>query len=534
MFLEYYLSKDNSGKEKMMPIIYKLNITDPKTHLVQVKMEIPLPKDKSKIKAYFSSNRINVVRFSACQEKGRILSHKIGKELDYHIELEKEQKVLQIEYTILANTIKPFCAWVITEFAHLPHEQVFLAIEGMENIECEVFFNFYQGWSKLNCGLNDISKKRDVFHYRANNIDEVFRATTEIGCYESDGFALDNIEHHLLYQGSFMDTEAILKLKAKEVFQFLYCFCPKLAFSKLKIFSLLNDNYHGSYVYPESVVIFQKSLSFRQENGSNIWATDLGKSAIEIILRHQFGLDNKNWWSLGLREYLGIKLALKLGLISEKKYLQKIQKIIEKYQSNPGKKFQSLEEAIYLNGEDQNYYLDLKSKATLYCFLADILLFQNGADLFEILGESSPKNFLKKRLPKKTFDDFELLYSTCEEINLNTYLGRVGMELGVSEKNNLNTGLSFKVQDNRVFIDKVLLDSDAYKAGLYVGDEILAIDGIRFLPSDLKTFENLKSCERLLISRFGNISQVELHVKNSKKLTQLYLREKGEFIQANA
>ncbi|MDH5581224.1 MAG: PDZ domain-containing protein, partial [Bdellovibrionales bacterium] len=117
---------------------------------------------------------------------------------------------------------------------------------------------------------------------------------------------------------------------------------------------------------------------------------------------------------------------------------------------------------------------------------------------------------------------------------LNTYLGRVGMELGVSEKNNLNTGLSFKVQDNRVFIDKVLLDSDAYKAGLYVGDEILAIDGIRFLPSDLKTFENLKSCERLLISRFGNISQVELHVKNSKKSTQLYLREKGEFIQANA
>ncbi|MFZ8934508.1 MAG: hypothetical protein ACO20H_07895 [Bacteriovoracaceae bacterium] len=517
-----------------MPIIYKFNITEPKTHLIQVKMQIPLSKDLSKIRAYLPSKNSDIIRFSATQEKGRILPHHIDDSSEFTIDLEKGQTSLHIEYSVLGNIIRPGYSWVMTDFSHLNHEQVFMAIEGMENQECEVFFEFYQGWSKLNCGLEDISNKRDVFHYKAQNFAEVIRSTTEIGCYESDGLMLQKTPHHLLFQGPFMEMESNLKQKAQEIFSLLSSYCESFSYPKVKIFSFLNETFQGSYVYQETVMLFQKSLSFRQVEGVNIWAKILSKAAVDLILKNQMGEQSKSWWSLGLRDYLGNKLAFQLGFITEEKYLNKIQMVIESYQSNSGKKFQSLEEASQSPGKDRNYYLDVKAKAQLYCLLADILLYENNSNLFEVLNKNNPEEFLKKKLPQKDFEAFELLYSTCEEINLNTYLSKVGLELLSNDVKKLNTGLKLKVQENRVYINHVELDSEAFKAGLCVGDEILAIDGIRLLAKDLKYFENLGSCQRLLISRFGNISQIDFYVKSSIAGSKLFYKQKGDFIQAKA
>ncbi len=518
-----------------MVMTYKVLITDPHTHLIQVKCDISLKKKERELIVYFKQKGKNteLIRFVPSLKNGEMLNFIKTSENQFKIDLPKNCETIKIDYVLFGGSIEPKNLFVLTEFSHLPHDQVFLCVEGMEEEKREVTFDFYQGWSKLNTLLKDISKKRNQFHYTASSQKELFRSSSELGCYESDGFMIQKVPHHLLFQGSFAGKISELKESAIQLLECLGEYTGKLPYQNFKIFTLLNDQIQGHSSYSDGVMIYQKSLRLKTKEGANLWTRILSRGMIESCLLNIFDEEDLGWWRVGLTRYLSDKLVLKHGAITKQQYLKTLEKIMERYLDNPGKKFQTLEDAYQKPGKDLNYHLDIKSKSYLYCLFADLLLHEKGSDLLYVLEGKHPETLLKDQCSKKDFNSFELLYSTSEEVNLNTYLERGGLSYQREKISKLYIGVHLDVIKDRVYIKRIDLDSPAYKAGLCPQDEILAFDGIRVLGKDLKAMSNLESIERLLISRMGNISQIEVQSarKNQGRGKLSYSKEKGAFIQ---
>ena len=128
---------------------------------------------------------------------------------------------------------------------------------------------------------------------------------------------------------------------------------------------------------------------------------------------------------------------------------------------------------------------------------------------------------------KAVRDQFELRISTTEDIDFESYYREIGLEFEWDELGGSYLGVDFKFNGDRVFIEKSHLDGPAYKAGINPEDEILAINGIRFLQAEADTNEFSKLFKpnknyNFLVSRLGTLLNIEVLIdKAPRKLKKI-------------
>ncbi|MDX1976055.1 MAG: PDZ domain-containing protein [Pseudanabaenaceae cyanobacterium bins.68] len=215
------------------------------------------------------------------------------------------------------------------------------------------------------------------------------------------------------------------------------------------------------------------------------------------------------WFAEGVTSYYDQLLLVRSGLVDQTYFLYKLGETITKLQLTPGRQVQSLAESsfdtwiklyrpepnsansqisYYLKGELVSLLLDLHIRI---CSNHQVSLDQ----ILVALAQNCPDGYSHWQLQSQIqaqvrlasdadmdqdiWEFWQSYISGTEELDYDRYLNEFGLELVNQPGEGLFTGLSLTSTNGFGVVKYVARDSPAERAGLNIGDEILAIAGIR-------------------------------------------------------
>jgi predicted metalloprotease with PDZ domain len=213
------------------------------------------------------------------------------------------------------------------------------------------------------------------------------------------------------------------------------------------------------------------------------------------------------WFCEGVTSYYDLLIPLRAGLYDAKTYLKHLSEEISRYLTTPGRRVQPLSESsfdawIKLYRPDANsansrisYYLK-GAMVTLVLDLAMRRQHQNQRSFDDVMRQmwqqfgQAEIGFTVQQLQQVIASvagfeiaDFWARYvDGLEELPLPETLADFGLELTSNQADQdlpPFIGLSLQSDQGRALVKGVVADSPAHRAGVDVGDELLAIDGLR-------------------------------------------------------
>ena len=277
------------------------------------------------------------------------------------------------------------------------------------------------------------------------------------------------------------------------------------------------------------------------------------------------------WIAEGITSYYDDLALVRCGLCTQSEYLELLSKNIETLKSVPGRKIQSLRDSshdtwikFYRPDENSNnarvsYY----TKGAVAAFLLDARIRQatDGNKSLDDVMRQMYQQFSGKRGYTPT--QFRAVASQVAGVNLNEWFAAAIDKAGELDYDQANAwyGLQFKPENakpetgkepakktvkiwagietrsdvGRLLVSRVHRNSPAYRAGVSVDDEIVAIDGFRVRPD--KWAARLKQHKvgeqiRLLIARREQLRTIEVTLQEPpQKKWQLVPREETTDLQ---
>lgn len=220
------------------------------------------------------------------------------------------------------------------------------------------------------------------------------------------------------------------------------------------------------------------------------------------------------WAMEGVTSYYDDLILARAGLITSERYLELLAESILNLQSQPGRALQNLEESsfdawIKYYRPDENsgnssvsYYL----KGSLVALLLDMAIRQRTENshalddvlrylyaTYPITGPGIPETggylaaveAVAGHADGFYRDFFERYIAGTAELDYDQGLGYAGLRLEWGYRKAQHgappawLGLRFKTEGGRTLVASIRSDSPAYSAGIYAGDELLALDGWR-------------------------------------------------------
>ncbi|MBT4791249.1 MAG: hypothetical protein HON90_06740 [Halobacteriovoraceae bacterium] len=251
-----------------------------------------------------------------------------------------------------------------------------------------------------------------------------------------------------------------------------------------------------------------------------------------------------HWLTEGLTSFMDELFVVRSKLCILEEYLKMQTKNLQRYYANAGKKFHSLEQSsfnawvkLYRPDENSNnssisYYL--KGGLVFSTLHFELLkIGKNINDLLSLLWSRYLENpavgvttdevlsMIEQVGNKQIRNQFELRISTTEDIDFESYYKLMGMEFEWEDTKAATMHVDFRFVGDRVFIDKVHLDGAAYKAKLNAGDEILAVDRIRFLKADVENMKKIFLINKeytVSVARLGEVLDTQLIMGQKEKM----------------
>ena len=544
---------------------YLVQIDNPEQNIVKVTLKLTRPKNTNNMTIFLPSwspgsylmreyaRNIRWIQFS--QENGEVLSHTQTAKGQWVVDwkqsgLKKELDNFECTYQIYLNelTVRTSQVNASHAFLHGPSYLVGVKDEVLENPTIE--FRFPPMWSKLSTSLTDVSTERSKFIYSAENYDVLIDCPVEIGCQETDGFMYGGKPHNLAFYGNIYPHHGNLKNDIKQIvktvaehfgndlpydqYLFITHFGPKLR-GGLEHLNSTALQFDGRKLANRKDYIAYLSLVaheyFHLWNVKRIRPVELGP--FDYLNE---GYTSMLWLSEGLTSFVDDLFVLRAGLCTMEEYLDQIKQNLDVYFSTPGKKFHSLEQSSFnawvkLYRPDENsknstvsYYL----KGGLVFNVLHALLVQRGSgidDLLTLLWQSYLKRPEKGITKDEVYEmvrtiggedilnSFITMVETTNEIDFDSCFKALGCEIKWIEHNNPYLGVEWEYSAERVFARVVLLDSPAYKAGINPGDEIIFLNGLRFLREDAENLASILEVNKayeMIVSRSGKLERIEI------------------------
>lgn len=242
------------------------------------------------------------------------------------------------------------------------------------------------------------------------------------------------------------------------------------------------------------------------------------------------------WLAEGLTSFMDDLLIYRAGLCTLEEYLDQIRSNLEAYFSIPGKKFHSLEQSSFnawvklyrpdenLKNSSVSYYL----KGGLVFNMLHLHLLKKGKsinDLLMMLWEQFKSNpsigvtredvylMVKSLAGEEVLAHFSTMIETTNDIDFETAFKEIGLGFNWFSPKTSYHGIDWEFQGERALVRSVTMDSPAHKAGINPGDEILFINGQRFLREDVSDLGNILEINKnyeFIFSRMGRIDKVDI------------------------
>ncbi len=247
------------------------------------------------------------------------------------------------------------------------------------------------------------------------------------------------------------------------------------------------------------------------------------------------------WFAEGVTSYLDQLLPHAAGLTSEKEVIDDLGSDLSRYLLSPGRAVQSLRESsqeawvklykpdAYSPNSQISYYL----KGAVLALVLDLRLREVGSTLLAVLRELWRRFGVTGRGYQEA-DLIEVFARHCPQLGealpgwlrslddplLEPLLAPMGLRLQVESAPLRWCGWELEHSAGELRLRRVLRDSPAERAGLMIGDELLAVEGLRVRrPDDLEPFltANTAACSlHLLCSRDGVIQQRQLEPESPR------------------
>ena len=217
------------------------------------------------------------------------------------------------------------------------------------------------------------------------------------------------------------------------------------------------------------------------------------------------------WIAEGVTSYYQNIFMLRAGYLTSENFIEKLTDNIQTDLERPGNYIQSLAESSFdawvkFNGNTPNKWIsetDFYQKGASLGLLIDLTIRHNSGnehsldDVMKTMYKNFPINkggytnndFIKVceeyngGSMKKFFDSYLFGLDT---LDWNKYLDYAGLELIIShDPPKPSLGISTRESGDRLLISGITQGSPAYKSGLDVNDEIIALDGYRVRSSSL-------------------------------------------------
>jgi predicted metalloprotease with PDZ domain len=567
-----------------MNIKYLVEVLEPKTHIVKVKMDIPKVEDKIEIflpswspGSYLMREYAkNVRKFKALSTNGEfIYFNQKAKgiwEIDFtKSELKQDCSSFTVEYEVYCHELTVRTSHVDETNAFLHGPSYLMGVKDQE-IKPTIEFKFSPLWSKLHTALTEVSEKRDEFIFTAPDYDVLIDAPVEIGCHDSDGFMVDGKEHHLVWYGEQFPHNNDLKADIKTIVETVSKHFSSIPYDKYMFITHFKRKLYGGLEHLNSTALHFDGRKLKNRKDYINWLALVAHEyfhtwnvkRIRPIELGPFDYLNENytrmhWLTEGLTSFMDELFVLRSGLCSLEEYLEMQTKNLNFYYSTPGKKFHSLEDSSF-NAWIKLYRPDENSRnSSISYYLKGGLVFstlhfefkkagKNINDLLTALWDrylANPKvgvttgevlNMIEEIGNSKIRELFETRISTTEDIDFETYYKNIGLEFEWEEADSIDLGCLFGYEGDRVIIDSVVLDSAAYDCGLNAKDEILAINNMRVLKEDMSQLNDMllmNTNYKFTVCRLGTIMDIQVALKKSdRKLKSINIIDEKKALEA--
>jgi len=409
-------------------------------------------------------------------------------------------------------------------------------------------------WTKISTGLP--ASPSNPFVRLAQNYDELVDCPIEIGNQTILSFSVNGIPHEIsIYgQGKFQ-ADSITK-KIKRIVETEVGIMRDIDYPRYVFLVQFQPSGGGGLEHRNSCVlqVDRWALQGKRLNGF------LGLVAHEYFhnwnvkrLRPKalgpFDYDRENytwllWVAEGFTTYYGGQTMLRAKFRSAKAYMKGLASGAKYLAATPGNRIEPVDEAsfdawikYYRRDENSvNTTISYYNKGAMIATLLDLIIrhqtkgTQSLDDLMRHLYQKYYKK-LNRWYTEREFeqecealaglplgDFFSRYVSGTDSIDYNRYFRLAGIELykkGLSHEDSLKgySGMAFASKNGNAVVRTVLAGSPAFRAGIYVNDEILAIDNFRVTVSNVKEYLQRKhpgERVRVLLNRRGLIRDISL------------------------
>ena len=526
-----------------------INIDQPEHHLAKVAVhfdkfesdvvDIKLPTWRTG--RYEILNLANAIRdFKVTDGQGNTLTWQKIDKSTWQVQGVKNKK-LQVSYQVYANELGQRTRHIDDSHAFIDASTVVMYTDSNRNDKYTVTLKTPTKWNSVS-GLTS-GKKANQFI--AKNYDVLVDSPIETGINEHYKFTVEKRKYELVIwgKGNFDSEKIVADLKSmvkqtKHIWQ-------GYPFKRYVFMVHATGGARGATEHLNSTIIQRSRFKFSSRKDylgfistaahEFVHTWNVKQYRPEGLVPYDYQKENYAtllWVSEGSTSYLQNQLLARGDIITSKELLDDLAKRITGYQHKPGRKSQSVAEASFNKWIDQggdygtNHSVNIYSEGFLVSWMLDFSILEKTklAKSYRDVHNELYQNF---SVPK-SFNEADMLgvintithsdYSQWWQKNVHGYadpnfnqlLAKAGLTMSYgtvgTEKKVKQTawaGIKTKKHNNGLEVIAVEKNSPAWKAGLTLGDIIVAVDGLRMADSDLiARMKNFKPADNIVFTFF--------------------------------
>jgi predicted metalloprotease with PDZ domain len=505
------------------PLRYRLALSDPKSHLVTVEMQVPPPHPEPlrlampawtpgsyKIRDFAR----HVQDFAAFDERRRRLPWRKRDKQSWEVAAAPDTPVT-VRYRVYANELGVRTSHLDDRHAHLNGASIFLYAEELRGRACEVLLEPPRGW-KVSSALRALKQGR----FSAAGYDELVDAPVEVGNLDEAHFRERSIPHRVVLCGQGETRAVDLVPDLQRIVRAGATLFGGLPYRDYAFFIHLAQKRGGGLEHANgtSLIIARDGLKPRERyleflllaahelfhawNGKRLRPEGLGpfdysREAYTRML----------WVVEGWTSYYEKILLRRARLATPDEVLGLWAERIRKYQETPGRRVESLMNASFdawihhyqQSDNSPNATISYYEKGQLVALLLDLELRRRSRGrrslddvlllLYERFGEREvgyPDKAVREAAEEvargslKTF--FDRYVDGTEELDFEEPMDELGLRIVAEneEPPRVDLGILLEDRDDRAAkVATVLAGGPAAAAGLDAHDEVVAWSGVR-------------------------------------------------------
>jgi predicted metalloprotease with PDZ domain len=489
-------------------------------------------------------------------------------------------KTFTVSYEVYAGEFSVRGSHLDSTHGYLNGTNVFMYVEGYKDQSVELLIKPFEDW-KISTGMEKIGENK----FRATNYDIFADCPIEIGKHRSLFFTVDGKEHEIALYGRGNEKEEDLTRDFKKIVETSREIFGSLPYKRYVFILHLTDNGNGGLEHLNSNTIDYNRFTFAEKEEYHKFLSVVSHEffhawnvkRIRPLELGPFNYKEENyttllWVSEGVTNFYAMIILLRSGIITREEYFKHVASMIKSYESTPGTIYESAADSsfdawIKLYRDSPN---NLNSYVSYY-LKGEILGFMISLRICEYTkGQKSLDNVMRHMMEKYNKDGkgfterdilsilsevssldftpfFEKHVRGTEYIDFVEELKRLSLDLqktysfeDIDGKKNV-AYLGFLTTKDLSSVMGVLEGSPAQKAGIFPGDELIALDGFKLTKRWFRPFrdkdgpmliDNLKDYEpgekiTIHIFRRGILHHLETTLGESPKDKYEVVLQKG-------